>query len=380
MGKALASFLLLCLPFHHAFAQDLNFSGSLERVTNDSISIRLTDRRIVDARLASTGDFTAGKIARRYKFGDQVEIACERIQPSWEEDSARLQFLELKKLRFIRAASAEQLTIMRQLPDWREQANLLERPDTPDSATEGPVGAPKATPRGSEAEGLKKLERAREVNLDYAASLPNFIADETAKRYTSDTRSTRWHYLDTIEAEVTFQKNRSTREQVRRNGRKWDRPFEALPGFKWGGGFGAEIRPLFDLQCPTRIQYDESAEVRGKRVSKYSFDSPADGCFNDFYVEYQRYNPARTGHISIDDRSSNLIHLDEDATPFPAQFDFARRQEDVSWDSVKIGDASYLLPVAANFIVDYSSGKRWRVEVEYKNHRHFESSTNVTFH
>jgi hypothetical protein len=52
----------------------------------------------------------------------------------------------------------------------------------------------------------------------------------------------------------------------------------------------------------------------------------------------------------------------------------------VSWDSVKIGDVAHLLPVAANFVIDYSSGKRWRIEVQYKNHRHFESSTNVTFH
>jgi len=380
MGKVVASFLLLGLPFYPAFANGLNFSGSLERLTEDSISIRLADRRIIDAKPASTGELAADKIARRYKFGDHVEIACDRIQPSWEDASARLQFLELKTLRFIREASADELSGMRQLPAWREEANLLQRPHTPDIAVEGPAGAPNVTARGPEAEGLRKLERAREVNLDYAANLPNFIADETAKRYTSDTRSTRWHYIDTIEAEVTFQKNRATRVQVRRNGRKWDRPFQALPGFKWGGGFGAEIRPLFDLQCPTRIQYDGPAEIRGRPALKFNFDSPADGCFNDFYVEYQRYNPARTGHISIDDRSGNLIHLEEDASPFPAEFDFARRQEEVSWDSVKIGDASYLLPVAANFVVDYSSGKRWRVEVEYKNHRHFESSTDITFH
>jgi hypothetical protein len=28
----------------------------------------------------------------------------------------------------------------------------------------------------------------------------------------------------------------------------------------------------------------------------------------------------------------------------------------------------------------YSSGVKWRVEVEYKNHRHFEAATNLTFH
>jgi len=39
-----------------------------------------------------------------------------------------------------------------------------------------------------------------------------------------------------------------------------------------------------------------------------------------------------------------------------------------------------LLPVAADFVVLNASGDRWHVTVEYANHRHFESSTNVTFH
>jgi hypothetical protein len=35
--------------------------------------------------------------------------------------------------------------------------------------------------------------------------------------------------------------------------------------------------------------------------------------------------------------------------------------------------------VRAEFSVGYKDGTRYRVEVEYKNHRHFESSSNITF-
>jgi hypothetical protein len=52
----------------------------------------------------------------------------------------------------------------------------------------------------------------------------------------------------------------------------------------------------------------------------------------------------------------------------------------LSWDFVKIGDASYLLPVAADYVFAFSSGDMWHIVVQYKNHRHFEASTNVTFH
>ena len=162
--------------------------------------------------------------------------------------------------------------------------------------------------------------------------------------------------------------------------RTWEKPFQALPGFKWSGGFGTELRPLFDLECPTTIEYQGHAEVRGKQLLKYRFSSPPDGCFGHFYVDYQRYNPARTGHVFIDDPGGNVIQLEEEADQFPGEFEIAQRTEEVTWDYVKIGDASHLLPVAANFLILYSSGSRWRVEVEYRNHRHFGASANITFY
>jgi hypothetical protein len=347
----IALLALLLLPCH-GFAADAVYSGSLERVGQESISIRLADRRVIDARLPNTRLLSAGKIAAQYKMGDQVEITCRQIKPVWEEDTSRYQFLELTKLRFLR--------------------------ESPKPAASAPTPLTKEEVLNAVAHS--KLEQAREINLEYVSNLPNFVADETAKRYTSDAKSPQWRYLDTIETEITFNGNRAVRQQIRRNGRPWTQPFEALPGFKWYGGFGTEIQPLFDLQCPTTIDYEGRAELRGKQLLKYRFSSPPDGCFASFYVEYQRYNPARAGHVFIDDVAGNVIQIDEEASGFPAGFDFAQRNEEVSWDFVKIGDASHLLPVAADFVVFYSSGKRWRIEVQYKNHRHFETATDITFH
>ncbi len=224
-----------------------------------------------------------------------------------------------------------------------------------------------------------RLEHARKVNLAYAANMPSFVADETAKRYQGDSKSQKWRFLDTIESEITFVGTRVVRRQIRRNGKPWDRPFEALPGFKWYGGFGSEIKPLFDPQCPTTIEEEGPAELRGKKVTKYRFRSPEDGCFAFFYFENRRSNPARSGHVFIDDPGGNVIQLDEEAAAFPPDFEFAQRKEEVSWDYVKIEDASHLLPVTANFVISYSSGARSRIEVVYKNHRHFEASSNIAF-
>ncbi len=339
-------------------AADLVFSGNLERVGQHSISIKLPDRRVIDARLPNGSRLSAGKIAAQFKIGDPVQITCKSIRPVWEEGESRYQFLELTKIQPFERPPG--LTHLFEFPTLPQSANASSPPNT--------------------APADNQLEHARKVNLEYAANLPNFVADETARRYTSSAASPPWHYLDTIETQITIKGNRADREQIHHNGRPWKRPFQALPGFKWYGGFGTEIKPLFDLQCPTVMEADGPAEVRGKQLFKYRFSSPPDGCFRPFYFEYQRYNPARSGHIFIDVTGGNVIRLEEQAGGFPVEFEFAERNEEISWDYVKIGNASHLLPVAANFLVQYSSGDRWRVEVEYKNHRHFESSTNVTFH
>lgn len=224
-----------------------------------------------------------------------------------------------------------------------------------------------------------KLEQARKVNLEYAMHMPNFVADETAKRYASDGKSARWRYTDTIETEISFNGSRAVRRQIRRNGKAWDRSFDELPGFKWYGGFGTELRPLFDPQCPTALDYQGRAEARGKQTWVYKFTSPPDGCFAEFFARGSHDNPPRTGQVFIDDSTGRVVRFNEDAEGFPAGFAFAGRDEQVWWDDVKIGSDTHLLPVGASFMVRYSSGGRYRVDVQYTHHRHFEASTSVTF-
>ena len=223
------------------------------------------------------------------------------------------------------------------------------------------------------------LAHAREVNLAYAANMPSFVADETAKRSTSNSPTGKWRAEDTVQTEITFNGPRAVRRQIRRNGKPWNFPFETLPGFKWYGGFGTEIRPIFDPTCSTSIEPAGSSVGGARTLLEFRYSAPADGCFAVFNFAGRHANPPRTGHVFVDDPGGHVIRLDEQAIDFPADFGFTRREEEVRWDEVRIGDASHLLPVAANFLVVYSNGARSRIEVAYTNHRHFETSSTIDF-
>jgi hypothetical protein len=363
--------LLLILQPSPGFQTSMSFSGNLERVGDKSISLQLPDRIVIDSMLPDTPSLSSPALAAQYHMGDQVEISCKSIRPVWEAATSRYQSLEVTAIHLQRRLSPEEVSKLLEARP-REGKNLLEVPDVP------PAAPRKVT--SLDAPGGLELEHARRINLEYVANMPNFVADETARRERSGTKSGPWRHYDTVESEITFRGNRAVRQQIRRDGKPWDQPFDALPGFKWYEGFETEISPLFDPGCPTTLEYQGRSKVSGRQLLEYRFTSPVNGCFPFFYFEYQRYNPARTGQVFIDDPGGNVIQVDDEAIGFPTDFEFARREEHVSWDYVKIGDKSHLLPVRANFLILYSSGTRYRIEVEYKNHRHFEASTNLTFH
>ena len=375
-GPRVTSLLLVALGavmvWRQALAAGDSFSGMLERIGEGSLSLQLADRRIIDAKLPPAPGLDATGLASHYRMGDQVEITCKPIPPAWEPSTTRYQYLELTEIRLIRRPSAEELASLLGWVPFREGKNLLERPKT--------VPAPPSQGPDPTAPGGRELARARQVNLEYAANMPNFVADEKAKRYRRAPGSSTWRDFDTVEAEITFRGNHAARQAIRRDRKPWDQPFEALPGFKWYEGFGTEITPLFDPKCPTNIEFQGRSKVGGRPALEYQFAAPVEGCFPWFFFDYQRFNPARTGHFAIDEPDGHIIRLDEQASGFPAEIQFAEREEQITWDSVKIAGDSHLVPVRASFLVRYTDGTQYRIEVEYKNHRHFETSTNVTFH
>src|SRR5215467_7702307 len=172
------SFILL-MPCG-AFAADLVFSGNLHRVTPTSMTVRLDDGGLIDTRLPKPGSLASGAITARYQLGDRVQITLTSS-------------FELKKIQYLRPASAEESAQVVTSLSWRREENLLKHPDPPVRAVHDPAAA------------KPEFERARQVGLERAMNLPSFEADETARRWTArQYKPANWQLVDTIESEVTI--------------------------------------------------------------------------------------------------------------------------------------------------------------------------------
>jgi hypothetical protein len=340
-------------------AADLVLAGRLEGVTHASISIRVAGGRAVDAVLP------AG-ISVPYSAADHVEITCAPANTVYDEHAGLHYHLLVKSLRLVRTATPEERAEVMALLSWQPGENLLYRPPPAPSSSE--------------------LERVRQVNLEYLSKMPNFVADETARRYSSADATKPWRLYDIIETEIAVKIAERgvhlTRQKIRQNGKPFPSPFIQLGHQIWGDGlFGMYLRALFDPECHTTVDFAGTEGVSGSDLLVYLFRSPPNGCLplNRFGGPKNVYNPARTGRILLNAGRGNIVRYEEESFGYPEQFGMDRYTVTESWGDVRIGDSSFLLPVSTECVVRRSDGSAGKVSVEYKNHRHFEAATSVDF-
>jgi hypothetical protein len=95
----------------------VRFSGSLEAVTHHTLSIRLEDGRIVDARIPEDGELSAQSMFGKYRMGDLVEIKglpmtpTDKAFPFRDEETGLIRNLNLRQIRFARKPSPSELAV-----------------------------------------------------------------------------------------------------------------------------------------------------------------------------------------------------------------------------------------------------------------------------
>jgi hypothetical protein len=392
VNPAYASLLaiLLLVPLWPAAAS--SFTGNLERVMDQSITVLLPDGRLIDAKLPTSAALSGSALAAQYAFGDQVTVDCKSIAPVWDQAANLTHTLELRAIKFLRRPEPQEMSRAIQSPDWRRPGNLLSPPPSEAAPPVKPLPAP-APSRSDDTSGdpLAMLDKVRAVNLDRAAHLPNFLADEEASCYVqtaaqpSDklerlTEQPGWRLTATVRSEVTFKGVNETRQQVAADGKLV--PAKALPAgcIAWSGGYSTYFKPLFDPKCGTTFTFSKTLGKPGKQSWVYNFSTPPEGlCFSPSFSDFERAYAAHEGSVLIDISTGSMLSVVARSLGFPKAFPIMETEETVIWDVVKTGDETHLLPVSYDRVKLTGNGGAWRVSVQYTNHRHFEANTSITF-
>jgi hypothetical protein len=346
------------------FAADPVFVGNLVLVTPNGIAIRLDNGAVINMRLPKSDTLSADSLVRQYKFGDRMTVTGKSIGSYFDEKEQFFYFLELKTAQFLKAPSAQEMTKALGVASWRSHHNLLKVPET-----KPPVSPPDST----------ELARIREVNLKKSAELFDFIADEKALRYSRPLKSSKWTLEDTVESEITFQGEGASRQNPRVNGKAVKVQGGWIPGINWGIGFGTALKPLFAPECTCSFESGGTETVDGRQLVMYSFQVPADGCFGPGQIAAMQYNGPTSGRFWADAAQGTVLRLETVGVNTVEEFDVSEGHTTLTWDYVKIGETSHLVPVAGDYLIIFRNGRSWHIDVKYANHRHFESSIRLRF-
>jgi len=387
----LGAIFLLTSESAMPFADSLQFSGSLEAVTHHTLSIRLSDGRIVDARIPEDGELSAQNLFSKYRLGDLVQIQGFPMEPDRDdpdgyfpprdEETGVARNLYLEQIRFLRKPSAAELAIALGSGARSIKQNLLAKPnDEQPNISLKTLKLP--DPSAGSSEDLDpKLERTRVLVRKYLSALPNFTADKAMTTQSSKVSATpKWSVTETLQAEANFRGRQETLRNIVRDGVKL--PDAAiLPTGVRAGASTSRLSQIFSPDCPVTIKFEKRAVEAGTPVLAYSFTSPHDSCFGPVWDgHYQRYFPGYEGEVFIGEADGLVRKIYCTTTGFPAEFNQRTMEEQVMWDQVAIGEERHLLPVSSQTLLVSTNNTMFLSVVKYTNHRHFESTSAITFH
>jgi hypothetical protein len=369
----------------------VQFSGLLEAVTHHTIAIRLPDGRVVDAGLPDSGELASQSLFLKYRMGDLVEIKGHVVSiprgepggyfPLRDAETGVARNLELDQIGFVRAPSSDELSTALGSGARLVKGNLLTDPTRPREVPDVSLRSLKRPSLSANKEaGDAALERTRTLVHQYLAALPNFVADSKTILYRSPGVATpKWTVNETLEAETHFRGGSETRMSVVRNGVQL--PDNALlPSAVRAQASTTNLSHVFNPDCPVSLEFEKRAVEAGTPVLVYRFKSPHDSCFGaDWDGDYQYYFAPHEGEILVGEADGLIREIDCISTEYPNEFAQSRIEERVTWGEVRIGDERHLLPVSSEMLQVSKRSISWSV-AEYSNHRHFETSSTVTYH
>ena len=365
-------------------ADDVQYTGSLVAVTPHSVWTRAANGVLKFARLPDTGAVSAPTLASRYKIGDQVLVRSVRIERFPDDEENEWFSLEAKAVDYLRPPSVAELAGALGSSARRRKGNMLPAPasnDPPASMSlktlqlpDSPAVAPaKDSPAAI-------LERSRALTQKYLAALPNFNADEISKQYRSPASNPpKWQLDETLQSEVSFQGSHAMHRNIVRNGELWNDLFEHLKPATRAGQQNGALAHIFDASCDVTLEFSRRAVEAGTPVLLYRFTSPPDSCFGYTWGDDDdRYPSAHTGEVSIAETDNLVRRLEIVTTGMPKGYASQSGETRATWDYVKIGEERHLLPIEVQVLEVRISGAHLSV-LTYKNHRHFEAFTSISY-
>ena len=217
-------------------------------------------------------------------------------------------------------------------------------------------------------------------SIGYTESLPNFICTEVVRRY----READEKPYDNLQVKLSYFDHKENYQLVAIDGSATRLSYEQAGGAKTKGEFGSILASTFSNIFPTEYHWDHWTTLR-KRPTHVFFFRIANAAMN-LRSEFRMLVPGRLysakasqhGFVYVDAETGKVMRIFWEAENIPLDFPMQTSATRLDYDFLEIGGSSYLLPIAAQVLID-SPGNEQRNEVEFRDYGRFAADASITF-
>jgi len=249
--------------------------------------------------------------------------------------------------------------------------------------TLGGQPAPQPAPP-SAADRQAMLDRARSYALDYIQTLPDFICNETVRRYREGMDPGTWSPSDTLTVRLSYYGHREDYKLLQINNKPapLNARYEFLMGSISEGEFGSLLGQIFEPDPATVIRWSGWDTIAGARVAVFSYRMTADRARYtvNFVINDSHYSAVagRRGTLSIEPDTGRILRVTSAADGLAADFPVQLLISTLDYAATAIGDRTFLLPRTADVQMTAGTYKS-RNTIEFVSYHKFNADTDVTF-
>ena len=229
------------------------------------------------------------------------------------------------------------------------------------------------------------IEEARGRALAYTASLPDFICNESVRRYESTTGKGNWALKDTLTLQLTYFGHLESYKLTAMNGHKTELTYEAAGGVMSKGEFGSMLLEVFSPGSRTVFGWSNWTTLLHRPAYVLSFSiAPWN---SRYYLMVRQYGQGSVstvggehGLVYIDRETKEVLRLDCEADSLPDSFPVVAASRVLDYGRIDVGGRSFLLPLRAGVrMISRDNHPQSRNEVEFIGYRKFTGESSISF-
>jgi hypothetical protein len=243
--------------------------------------------------------------------------------------------------------------------------------DDDNSLDQRPLGARQQDPL---------VSKAADAALAFTETLPNYVCQEVASRYESQTSPPSWHALDVVTTDLVYQDGKENYRNIMVNGKPTNKPLEETGAWSTGE-FGTLLIDLFSPATDAEFHYRRDGRTSGVEAKIYDFSVKRENSHWDIHFGSQQYTPAFEGSTWIDPKTGRVLRIEIEAKGLPDGFPSDHVESATDYQYVRLGDAQqYLLPVHAE-ILSCQRGTNYcsRNTIDFRNYHKYTGESSIQF-